>query len=105
MTIKRYTKEEAEQILATNTTIKAKYNECKEDYEYNELDCTLSSIYNDNCANIRNLEENPTKLVVQFISDEPTEYTECIDEEDNTIYNTLIADSLEEAVLIACLEI
>jgi hypothetical protein len=97
--IKRYTKEEAEQILKINVDIRAEFNDCKEDYRLNELDCSIFS------ANIRNLREDPTKVVVQFISDEPTEYTEYIDEEDNTIYNTLIADSLEEAVVIACLEV
>ena len=97
--IKRYTKEEAEQVLKINVDIRAEFNECKEDYRLNELDCSIFS------ANIRNLREDPTKVVVQFISDEPTEYTEYIDEEDNTVYNTLIADSLEEAVVIACLEV
>ena len=97
--IKRYTKEEAEQVLKINADIRTEFNECKEDYRLNELDCSIFS------ANIRNLREDPTKVVVQFISDEPTEYTEYIDEEDNTIYNTLIADSLEEAVVIACLEV
>lgn len=97
--IKRYTKEEAEQVLKINVDIRAEFNECKEDYRLNELDCSIFS------ANIRNLREDPTKVVVQFISDEPTEYTEYIDEEDKTIYNTLIADSLEEAVVIACLEV
>ena len=97
--IKRYTKEEAEQVLKTNVDIRTEYNDCKEDYRYNELDCSIFS------TNIRNLREDPTKVVVQFISDEPTEYTEYIDEEDNTVYNTLIADSLEEAVVIACLEV
>ena len=97
--IKRYTKEEAEHILKINVDIRTEFNDCKEDYRLNELDCSIFS------ANIRNLREDPTKVVVQFISDEPTEYTEYIDEEDDTIYNTLIADSLEEAVVIACLEV
>lgn len=97
--IKRYTKEEAEQILKINVDIRTEFNDCKEDYRYNELDCSIFS------ANIRNLREDPTKVVVQFISDEPTEYTEYIDEDDYTVYNTLIADSLEEAVVIACLEV
>jgi hypothetical protein len=97
--IKRYTQEEAMQILKINVDIRTEYNECKEDYRNCELDCSIFS------TNIRNLKEDPTKVVVQFISDEPTEYTEYIDEEDNTIYNTLIADSLEEAVVIACLEV
>jgi hypothetical protein len=97
--IKRYTKEEAEQILKINVDIRTEFNDCKEDYRYNELDCSIFS------ANLHNLEEDPTKVVVQFISDEPTEYTEYIDEDDYTVYNTLIADSLEEAVVIACLEV
>ena len=97
--IKRYTREEAEQVLKINVDIRTEFNECKEDYRLNELDCSIFS------ANIRNLREDPTKVVVQFISDEPTEYTEYIDEEDDTVYNTLIADSLEEAVVIACLEV
>lgn len=97
--IKRYTKEEAEHILKINVDIRAEYNECKEDYRLNELDCSIFS------TNIRNLRDDPTKVVVQFISDEPTEYTEYIDEDDYTVYNTLIADSLEEAVVIACLEV
>jgi hypothetical protein len=97
--IKRYTKEEAEQILKINVDIRTEFNECKEDYRYGELDCSIFS------ANLHNLEEDPTKVVVQFISDKPTEYTDYIDEDDDTIYNTLIADSLEEAVVIACLEV
>lgn len=97
--IKRYTKEEAEQVLKINVDIRTEFNECKEDYRLNELDCSIFS------ANIRNLREDPTKVVVQFISDEPTEYTEYIDEDDYTVYNTLITDSLEEAVVIAYLEV
>ena len=97
--IKRYTKEEAEQVLKINVDIRTEFNECKEDYRYNELDCSIFNV------NLHNLEEDLTKVVVQFISDEPTEYTDYIDEDDDTIYNTLIADSLEEAVVIACLEV
>jgi hypothetical protein len=100
--IKRYTQEEAMQILKINVDMRTEYNECKEDYRNCELDCSIFS------ANIRNLTEDPTKVVVQFITYEPTEYTEYIDEEDEdgtAYYNNLIADSLEEAVVIACLEV
>ena len=100
MTIKRYTPKEVEHILKINVDIRAEYNEYKDS---KLVDCSIGS------ANIHNLLDErglPTdKMVVQFISDEPTEYTEYIDEEDNTVYNTLIADSLAEAVVIACLEL
>lgn len=85
--MRKYTKDEAIEVIAADPELDADYRELKPYYDRGKLDHSSST--DSVSCNFFNLIEDPTKVVIQY----------CYETEDYEAHE-LIVDSLEQAVVI-----